>query len=143
MTQHHDHRQHPDWERTTKKQGNRYLQWNSLLEETTIDGLTVTPLTDEPSLFREAMAMGHAVHIWGEICARGYSRIFAIAHDGQPKATMEIRPKDDQWTVHQVVGPRFTKPSQDCLDAANQVAELYNQAWAKNPDHQHWTLPAD
>ena len=42
MTQQYDHRKPPQWDKTTEEQGNRYLQWNSLVEETAINDLTVT-----------------------------------------------------------------------------------------------------
>ena len=86
--------------------------------------------------------MGHAVHIWGHQCATGQYRIFSITWEGQPEATMAIQNKKDQWVLNQVVGPRFTKASPDSQKAAQEMADLYTQAWARNPDHHQQEIPA-
>ena len=131
----------PGWARLMERQENQYHAWNTLVGTTAIGELTITPLTDERQLFEEARIMMHAVFAYGPRCASGISRIFSLNRGGQPDSTMELVPREDQWVLAQIRGPRNARPPKDSHDAALRIADQYTQAWRNTPDHNSWQVP--
>ncbi len=142
---HQEHRRmlaQQEWEKELARKQGRILSWESALEEMQLMDHTVTPLTDEKMLFMESKEMSHCVHIYGERCASGDTRIFHIASpvDEHSVATLEIRRnyQSNTWQTQQLRSRHNHPVTTRIEELSSMVAALYQEAWAAeaNPDKE-------
>ena len=142
MTMQTDGKGRQEEERDQLDPGDVCFAWNSLVQSLEHGEFIMTALTDHRLLHKETLDMGHAVVIYGEICAQGESRIFQVRRGREHAATAEIVLKDGEWRVSQVVGPEFRPVDKEAKEAMEAAATAYNQAWTapENPGHEYWKI---
>jgi hypothetical protein len=102
--------------------------WESALADCEVSGVQVLPLTTGRALREEGEQMAHCVGGYVDACARGGSRIFALAH-GAARATVELVQAGKQgWKVRQVFGPRNSEAPKPLAEAARALAKRYAEA---------------
>ena len=114
------------WERTLDRNQGNYLAWSCPIEETEIDGITLTPLRDEWELEQESREMLHCVAAYGDACARGDSVILSITENGQRIATGEIARTPRGWEVRQTATRRNHQAPERIAQAVREAAEQCN-----------------
>lgn len=75
--------------------------------ETSLNNLTVKPVTNSHRLADAATEMGNSLAYWTELCATGRSLIYTIHSEGNEEiqAAMEVTRDGESWKVQQVEGP--------------------------------------
>ena len=117
-----------------------HLEWNSLVETMENDDFTIVPLTNELQLLEEAAEMQHCVSGYGNTCAGGGSRIFAIFEGKDHVATMEIQKQQNRWAPAQIRGHHNHPVSNAVSQASKWAADMYDLAWQENPEHTSWRV---
>ena len=123
-----------------RQRDGRLLAWNSLVGEEKSGEQEIRPLTDEWQLLDESRLMEHCVFSYGDRCAQGSSRIFALSRSGVRTATTEIElGENGQWEPVQTRGFRNGTPGSSSLLAAQMAADRYNAAWRNGRGrHRSW-----
>lgn len=127
-----DMRESHDWQKC----------WNSLVEQSEINGFDVRPVTDQHELMElNEQNPGSSVYRRWQDAARGNARIFALTETGKPQETPQIAVieiQENHWT--------FSTDPDDCGPDAggvnphtgNRIAQLYDAAYHNTaPSQRH------
>jgi len=106
---------------------NENFAWESLLGETVIDGLKITPLLTGLDLYNEGRAMRHCVGTYALRCQYAGWRVFSLWEEDGTRSTLSLKPGDDGFTIDQHYGPENRPVSPAAARAAREVCRLYNQ----------------
>ena len=107
--------------------GNENAAWESLLGETVIDGLKVTPLVTGMALYNESLEMRHCVITYAPHCVNEGWRIFSLEEAGGARSTLSLKPESNGLAIDQHKGPDNRPVSPAAARAAREVCRLYNQ----------------
>lgn len=112
-------------------------KWDSLIEETTINGLTFRPITTGPSLASTGVRMGNCLPSYWRSCQQGSDRIFAVYNGTVLSAALQIYLHNGTWHTGQLEATTGYKVPKDAKAAAQQLTHLYQQAHDKLPGTIH------
>jgi len=107
--------------------GNENSAWESLLGETVIDGLKITPLITGMDLYNESLAMRHCVITYAPRCLYEGWRIFSLQEADGARSTLSLRLQNNSYVIDQHKGPENRPVSLDAAQAAREVCRLYNR----------------
>ncbi len=102
-------------------------RWQSPIGETTIDEITVTPLTSQEKLSSEGVTMGHCVSSYALRCLRGYL-VFSLTEPDGTRSTLGLRPYHNSWQLDQHYGPFNSPVSKAASKVASKVLRLCNNS---------------
>ena len=131
-----DNQLQAQWERMIAEQGGQIWKWESLIGQTDIEAIIVTPLTNERELLEESQAMEHCIFTYGQRARESLSRLFSLSRNGNREATMEIALDGNSWEIRQVRGVRNHAVGPEFHQAALEIARLYTQEWQRGRRHQ-------
>ena len=105
--------------------------WTSNLPETQVQGLTAVPATNAWQLAELGRQMNNCLGTLAHSCRAGTTRVFTLRQpdDPTPQTAVELLNQDGHWHPGQVEGQRHTAPIPRHQAAAQELADLYNQAW--------------
>jgi hypothetical protein len=101
--------------------------WESLLGETVIDGLKITPLVTGLDLYNEGHEMRHCVQTYASRCVNEGWRVFSLKEAEGTRSTLSLRPQNNNYIIDQHKGPENAPVSPAAARAAREVCRLYNQ----------------
>ena len=113
-----------DW---TALMGSENAAWESLLGETVIDGLKVTPLITGRDLYSESLEMRHCVVAYAPLCLNGGWRVFSLQEADGARSTLSLKPGSNGFAIDQHKGQENRPVSPAAARAAGEVCRLYNR----------------
>lgn len=133
------------WENLLQQQQGQFLSWRSLLPETREDGVVFIPLETELDLYQESMTMDHCVIQYGRSAASG-NRLFHVdvntGGDGGDGYTVQLSRVNGAWRPVQTRGRRNAPPPPEIEQAAQRLAQLYQDAWDQATEEEQNSPPA-
>ena len=112
------------WQREQAEEAN--AAWESLLEETVIDGLKIKPLVTGHDLYKEGREMRHCVSSYTWRCLNDGYRIFSLLEANGTRSTLSLRPKScEDFVIDQHKGLANGRVSLAASKAAREVCRLY------------------
>jgi hypothetical protein len=120
------------WQREQAEEANTV--WTSLLGETVIDGIKITPLTSGLDLFNEGREMRHCVSSYTQRCLNLGYRIFSLDEADGTRSTLSLRPQNDGYTIEQHAGPGNGPVSPAAARAALKICRLYTRKHLKEAE---------
>lgn len=108
--------------------GLKLLEWASLVPETVIDEIVLTPLNDSRALAVEGYAMHHCVGQFAGLCHRGKYRVYSVNEPDGNRSTLgfEVRGRTVIWDQHM---SKFNGPvSPAAHQAGRQLVAIYQLA---------------
>ena len=121
-----------DWRRIILRRNAMYLEWNSLVDSVRAGDHTAVAVTSEKGLYEESKRLRHCIVNYGDQCAKGTTRIFAIRGENGDGATTQLELVDSTWIAIQTRGEGNRQPTAPEENAAQRAAEAYNRAWTGN-----------
>ncbi|HHN4401291.1 TPA: PcfJ domain-containing protein [Pseudomonas aeruginosa] len=115
-------------------EGEKGLQWSSLLGETVIEGIVFTPLNNSRALAEEGYEMGHCVGSYDGHCAKGAYQVYAVREPDGRRSTLGFRviKGHARWDQHE--GGRHGRVSTAALRAGKQLVRAYAEALAEGSE---------
>lgn len=115
-------------------EGEKSLQWSSLLGETVIEGIVFTPLNNSRALAEEGYEMGHCVGSYDGHCAKGAYQVYAVREPDGRRSTLGFRviKGHTRWDQHE--GGRHGRVSTAALRAGKQLVRAYAEALAEGSE---------
>ena len=112
------------WQRKMAEGEN--VAWESLLGETAIDGIKITPLVSGLDLYLEGREMRHCVSSYVQRCLKEGFRIFSLVEPGGERSTLSLVPqKGGMFVIDQLNGPYNGRVSPAASKAALELCRLY------------------
>jgi len=113
------------WQRKASKKEN--VAWESLLGETVMDGLRITPLVTGLDLYSEGREMRHCVTSYTRLCQKSGYRVFSLEEADGTRSTLSLIPHGKGYDIEQHKGRANGPVSPAAARAAREVCRLYNQ----------------
>ena len=124
--------QHPGRGRSALSKEGQAARWDSLLDTTTIDGFTFTPVTTGPKLAVTGAKMGNCLGNHWSRCNKGISRIFTVStNQRRPQAAAELLHNGAAWTKGQVQGSHSNEVTKAMTRAVSKLARAYQDEETK------------
>lgn len=111
------------------------LTWQSLVPETTIDGIRFTPLNSGVDLATEGHAQHHCVGGYDHACASGGYRVYAVVDAEGKRSTLGLSVSRGRWGIDQHRG--------SCNGPIGDAAEKAGRALLRLYQAAHNTLEKD
>ena len=111
--------------------------WENLLGETTINGVTFKPLNSGQQLSDAANRMGNCLTSYMNGCVSGEDRIFVVQGErGNLDAVQIHRAEPGHWILAQTEGTNRSKVPKPVRAAAGELARLYEEAETRQAEGQ-------
>ncbi len=120
------------WKKYVAASGDRdsAAEWESRVNDITILGMKVKPLTSSRDLCLEGMKMNHCVSSYAKNCRDGNYRVFSIraATTGKRMATVGLSLSDNVWRLDQIKGKNNHQVNSELESLCRTLAQFYQQA---------------
>lgn len=105
-------------------------EWESRVNDISIFGMKVKPLTSSKDLCLEGMKMNHCISSYAKACLDGSYRVFSIRGATADKriATVGLNFADNAWKLDQIKGRNNRAVSSELESLCNTLAQFYQQA---------------
>ena len=116
--------------------------WESLLGETTLEDIRITPITTGRDLNELGYRMSNCLGSFWRRCHQGKERIFTFTKGQEVLAAGQIYlTAEGNWAAGQLEAPRHRKPKADVHRVHQQVGRLYNELHqdAENGTQKPWS----
>ena len=109
--------------------GNENTAWESLLGQTVIEGIKITPLITGLDLYNESLEMRHCVVAYAPRCLYEGWRVFSLREADGTRSTLSLKPQSNGLAIDQHKGPDNRPVSPAAAQAAREVCRLYNRKY--------------
>jgi hypothetical protein len=108
-------------------------EWESRVNDISIFGMKVKPLTSSKELCLEGMKMNHCVSSYAKVCLEGTYRVFSISNATAEKriATVGLSCTDHVWRLDQIKGRYNRKVNPEVESLSKTLAQFYHQTDAQ------------